>query len=284
MDKVQRLREQLGPWQAVQLDASRRGSGLNAVWKLRLPDGPAILKTFSARRTPWQTLLTHVGNRLGGRTSYTARGRQLTETTNLSLWRDAGLDVPHLLPPPPGLNLPLPLVCMEFLAGVTLASYLADETIPLPDRNAVLVRFLSAWAARHALADERQDPRLVQEHGSFEHVMWTGTRLVTFDLEVSFLPHRPLRPCLVDEICGYLRSLFRLLPDPLARHFFELVVQQYPRPDFLMEIPRRLLHNPDPFARLLHAFDRRWLRKPGKWNKYRIAELLQSRMPPARAV
>ncbi len=280
MDKVQRLRDQLRPWQAIQLDASRRGSGLNAVWKLHLPDGPLILKTFSSRRSPGKTLLTHAGNRLGGRSSYTARGRQRTETTNLALWKDAGLDVPRLLPPPPGLNLPLPHVCMEFLEGQPLSGFLANDSLPLPQRDDILIRFLHSWAARHALALDRQDPRLVQEHGSFEHVMWTGSRLVTFDLEVSFLPSRPVLPCLVDEICGYLRSLFRLLPDPLARHYFELIVQHYPRRDFLQEIPRRLLHHPHPFARFIHAFDRRWLRKPGKQNKYQIAERLQNAWNP----
>ena len=278
MDRVRLLREQLGPWQAVRLDGSLRGSGLNAVWKIRLPDGPAILKTFSARRSHGRTFWTNVANRLGGRTSYTARGRHRTETASLALWKEAGLDVPRLLPCPPAMRLCLPHFCMEFLDGELLSRHLANENVSGADRDDTFVRFLRIWAARHALAVKRQDSRLIQEHGSFEHVMKVDDRLVTFDLEVAFRRRRSVRACLVQEICGYLRSLFRLLPDPLARHFFELAVKEYPRRDYLREVPRHLFRNPNPISRIVHGFDRRLLRKPGKWHKYRVAELLETEL------
>ncbi|HOW96946.1 MAG TPA: hypothetical protein P5567_10140 [Kiritimatiellia bacterium] len=278
MDKVQRLLEQLRPWQAERLDGSARGSGLNAVWKIRLPAGPAILKTFSRRRGRAQTLLTEINHRLGGLTSFTARGRRRTEAAILALWRDADLDAPRLLDDPPGLALALPHLCMEFVDGELLSHRLADESRPLAERDALLVRFLRAWSDRHALADERRYPRLIQEHGSFEHVMVAGDRLVTFDLEVSFQRSRDVRACIVAEIVGYVRSLFRLLPAPLAGHYLGVVVREYPRREYLEEVPRRLLRHPNPVLRAIHFLDRRLLRKPGKWHKYRVAELLMSEL------
>ncbi|MBP7568674.1 MAG: hypothetical protein KBA95_01310 [Acidobacteria bacterium] len=278
MDKVQLLREQLRPWQAERLDGSARGSGLNAVWKIRTPAGPAILKTFASRRNPAQTFLTEVNHRLGGLTSFTARGRRHTEAATLALWREAGLDVPRLLDDPPGLDLALPHLCMEFVDGVLLSRRLADEGRPLAERDAVLVRFLRIWADRHALADARRDPRLIQEHGSFEHVMVAGDRLVTFDLEVSFRRRLDVRACIVAEIGGYLRSLYRLLPAPLAGHFLGLAAREYPRREYLEEVPRRLLRNPNPVLRAVHFLDRRLLRKPGQWHKFRVAELLMSEL------
>ena len=274
MDKLRRLHEQLSPWQAERLDGSLRGSGLNAVYRIQRPDGPAILKTFSNRRNHWESFWTHLGNGLSGRTGYTARDRHRTEAANLALWRAAGLDVPRLLPDPPGLRLDLPHLCMEFVDGKLLSAHLADEHVPLPERDATFVRFLECWAARHALAAERRDSRLIQEHGSFEHVLRSGARLVTFDLEVSFWRGRPVPAARVDEICGYFRSLFRLLPEPLARHYFDLAVARYPRREFLREVPRLLFRNPAPVVRLMHALDRRKKRKPGTWHKYRIAEML----------
>lgn len=273
MDKLRRLHEQLLPWRAERLDGSLRGSGLNAVYLIQRPDGPAILKTYSNRRNHWESFWTNLGNWFGGRTGYTARDRHRTESASLALWRAAGLDVPRLLPDPPGLRLDLPHLCMEFVDGELLSAHLADEHVPLPERDATFVRFLESWAARQALAAERRDARLIQEHGSFEHVLRAGDRLVTFDLEVAFRRRRPVPAARVAEICGYLRSLFRLLPEPVARHFFDLAVARHPRREFLQEVPRLLLRNPAPVARLLHAFDRR-RRKPGSWHKFRIAEML----------
>ena len=278
MDRIPRLLERLRPWQAARLDGSARGSGLNAVWKIRGPDGPAILKTYSSRRNPWQTLLTQINHRLGGRTAYTARGRRQTEEAVLALWEESGFDVPRRLPDPDGLYLDLPHLCLEYVEGELLSRYLADESVPPAERDAVFVRFLKIWSARHALAEERGDARLIQEHGTFEHVMRAGDRLVTFDLEVAYRRGRPVRACIVDELCGYLRSLFRLLPGPLAQHYLALVVREYPRRDYLEEVPRRLLRNPNPLARVVHFLDRRLRRKAGAWHKYRVAKLLMDEL------
>ena len=61
------LAEALDPYNPRKLDSSSRGSGLNAVWQIALPSGPAILKTYASRRDPIKTALScfdHIGKKV----------------------------------------------------------------------------------------------------------------------------------------------------------------------------------------------------------------------------
>ncbi len=260
---------------ATQLDASERGSGLNAVWRITCGGEPAILKTYSRRRSAIQTALTNFGNWIGGRTSYTAAGRCRTERENLALWAAEKFDVPALRSGPDGLAMPLPHLFMEYVDGATMIGYLADGAIPQADRDAALARFARGWAARHDRAERSGDARLLQEHGSFDHVLVAGERLATFDLEVAYRRGSRIGACVAGEVCGYIRSLFRRLDRAQAEHALRVLVRAYPDRGRLAGVYGELFASPSPGARLINGIDRRWLRKPGVMHKFAAAELLR---------
>jgi hypothetical protein len=54
-----------------------------------------------------------------------------------------------------------------------------------------------------------QEPRLLHEHGSFRHVFVSSERLVTFDLEISWVRRGRTRYLVGREIAAFLRSLGR---------------------------------------------------------------------------
>lgn len=267
---------------ATQLDASGRGTGLNAVWRIMRGDEPAILKTYSRRRSAVQTALTNVGNRISGRTSYTAAGRRETEHENLALWAAEGFDVPAIRSVPSGLQMPLPHLCMEFVEGPTMSCFLGDASVPEAMRDAALARFARGWAVRHERAERSGDARLLQEHGSFDHILVAGDRLVTFDLEASYRRGSRIGACIAGEVCGYVRSLFRRLDPAEAKRCLRVLVRAYPDPDRLAAVYRELFASPSPAARVINWIDRRWLRKPGTMHKFAAAQALQSALEELR--
>ena len=109
---------------------------------------------------------------------------------------------------------------------------------------------------------------------------------MTFDLEVSFTRAAHVRDCIDSEICGYLRSLLKRQAPAVAARCMELVVQKYPHRHHLEAVYADLFSSPHPVSRLIHALDRRFLRKAGNIDKYRAAgmlnEALQARQDRSR--
>jgi hypothetical protein len=282
MSRAHAILKALERCQAERIDGSSRGSGLNAVWKIRVDGRPVILKTYSSRRAPFQSCLNNVGHLLSGRTPYTARARQRTERWNLLLWRQHGFDVPALLPCLPLEKLPIPHLCMEYIEGRTLSAYLADDRIPAAERDETFDRFLATWGSRHSRADRLSEPRLLQEHGTLDHVLVSGRRLATFDLEVSFRGGRRVRSCISGEISGYLRSLLKQQSPETSQRLLAMLVRRYPHRSYLEEVCTELLRNGNPLFRLLHALERRCRGKPGAIHKYNAAAALLRALSDAR--
>jgi len=281
MNPEQTLRQTLQRSGGKPLNVSARGTGLNALWMVALSGAPLVIKTYSRRRSPGRTALSHLAHVLSGRTGYTAGARWRTERANLALWRQAGFDVPRVFPERPAAEIPLPHVCMEYVAGTLLSEYLADPDVPAPEREAVFIRFAHEWAARHARADRDSEIRLIQEHGTIEHVMLAGDRLVTFDLEVSYRDSRHVRYYIAEELCAYVRSLFRTQSLPMADHLLGLLVRHYPERQYLASVCAQLLRGGSRWGRAARAFDRRYLRHPGKMHKYRAAQAISDAMARA---
>ncbi len=266
----------LAPLSPRLLDASTRGSGWNSVWLLTGNGKPVVLKIYGRRRTRLREWMTHLAQTLGGRTGYTAPDRQRTERHGLRLWRKNGFDVPRIgcepLPLPP---LPAPFLLMEYLPGPSLAAFLADPARTPGEKDALFLRFLSDWSRRHATALNLGEPALLQEHPGLDHLLVSGARLVTFDLEVAYTSRRHMAEAVSAEIAGFVRSLFKVLPDLEARHFLRLLSDAYPDRTRLARVYTDLFDNPVLSHRLLHALDRRFLRKPGRLDKYLAAERLR---------
>ncbi len=257
------------------LDASGRGSGWNSIWLLTYCGRPHILKVYGRRRARLREALTHLTQLAGGLSGYTAPARHATEARCLRLWREAGFDCPALEEAPAGCPpLPAPFLLMEYLPGPSLAAALADSTADPAGQDILFRRFLATLCRRHAVALERREPALIQEHPGLDHCLVSGERLAVFDLETAYTSKAVVADAISGEIAGLIRSLFRVLPPAQARHFMERLAADYPDRARLASVERDLFDNPSPFRRILHAIDRRLLRKKGRFDKYAAARLL----------
>ena len=72
-----------------------------------------------------------------------------------------------------------------------------------PARVELLSRFAADWGARHARALADNDPMLVHEHGSVEHVLVVGEapdeRFVTIDLERRYTARTAVEPVVAED-------------------------------------------------------------------------------------
>lgn len=282
MTKEEQLLAALEPLSPERIEVSARGSGLNAVWLVNAEGGKRILKTYHLRRSPLRTALACLAHALGGRTSYSARSRRDTERRNLLLWRDKGFAVPDVLDlrllEDPGL----PWLCIEHVSGTVLLAYLAAPAVPQERKDSVLSSFAVEWARRHKAAVDSNEPRLVQEHGTFEHVLMDGDRFVTIDLEVSYRTGTRVMDLIVFEVCAYIRSLFRKLPEPQAEHLLRVILASYPERAFFAAVYPTLFTSSGPIRRTVLALDRRLLRDDAKVHKYEVARRVREAIEQTR--
>ncbi len=266
----------LSPFSPRLLDASARGSGWNSVWLLTGNGTSVVLKIYGRRRTRIREWLTCLANAIGGRTGYTAAARRKTEHQGLTLWREAGFDVPRItcapLPMPP---LPAPFLLLEYLPGPSLAALLSDPGVERAEKETLFLRFIHDWGRRHAVALDLSEPGLLQEHPGLDHVLVSDGRLVTFDLEVAYTSRRQVAETVSTEIAGLVRSLFKFLPERDAELYLRLITESYPDRSRLLRVHTDLFANASPLRRLLHALDRRLLRTPGRLDKFVAATRLR---------
>src|SRR5262245_28526417 len=197
-------------WLALEptvLAASPRGDGRHLVVKAVLGGRPVVVKLYGRKRARLQTVLREIGVHFVGRSSTLPRVRCAVERDVLELWREHGFDVPEVL----DLELPVherrPHLVLEWVAGRDLRAILADHKIPQARKKALLARFAHAWSRRHDLALELREPRLIQVHPGFHHVLVCGDRLVHFDFELTYTNPRAVPRLVQREIVGFLRTL-----------------------------------------------------------------------------
>ena len=278
MNKNETLTAILAPYSPQKLDYSRRGTGLNAVWKIKLNGQQAILKTYSARRGPLQTASSVISHMLSGRTPYTAFARCRTERENLVLWKKSGFDVPELFKHTFTPALPVHYLCMEYAEGPSLSAYLLDPKVTPDRKDSAFIGFLAQWGKRHDSAEQLCNPRLIQEHATFDHVMLSGSRFVTFDLEVSYTKPGNIRRLIAYEICGYLRSIFKKMPEDQILHFMDLLIKHYPNRFLLENIYPELWENQNALTSFIQTLDRTVSKRDQKMNRYEIARKLKDKL------
>ena len=251
----------------------------NRVWKVETPAGPVIQKFFRPRggwpREPLKALFTGL---MGRKTSPTAAGRHATERRLLSLWREAGLDVPaELSAEHPDQRGPATLV-LEHVDGPTLLERVKRKAgLSRAERDPLLRRFGQQWRARHDLALARDDASFLQEHGSLGHVLLCGERMVTFDLEQAYRPGVPVFPVLAKEVANTLRSLHPRVGDELFDDDLAALVEGYGDRERLALVCDEYLHNPSALRRLLWWCDRKLeARLTRRSSKYTVLERLEA--------
>ena len=251
-------------------------TGGNRIWRIDTPAGPAVQKLYRERRGHLRGLCTRVLERALRRKSSSApRSRCETERRLLSLWAEAGIDVPAPIASGHSALHGGDQLLLEFVDGATLASLLAGAELRRLQRDELLTRFAATWCHRHRLALQTGDARFVHEHGSFQHVLVAGERLVTIDLERAFRQRRIL-PLVSKEIAGYLRSLFKRVDLETYRWDVAMLARGYGATRILAAAVNEYLHNPSRVRRWIWAADRlRHTLRRGVAPKYQALEVLE---------
>jgi len=257
----------------------------NRIWIVPTPDGTVLQKLYAphdAGPRYWVRLLLERVVR--AKTPTTVAARLATERDLLAVWCAAGCDVPaDLTTRLPGLAHPRVTV-LEHVHGPLLGRLLASGRLSRDERDDLLRRFAAAWGRRHGLALERRAARLVQEHGTFLHVIVSGERLVTIDLEQAFRPRRDVLPLVAKEIVAYVRSLAKGADPEVLRSDLEAIVAAYPRREILAGAVREYLDSPSPWRRIVWRLDRRFRRDRRRaLGKYRALEVLRDVLADARS-
>jgi hypothetical protein len=233
----------------------RRG---NRLWRVETPAGPVLQKFYRAKagrlRDAWRGVMSRVVRGASG-SSPDARCR--VEGELLALWREAGVDVPRDLTAE-HRHLAGPRVrILEWVEGVPLSDVLAAAGSDRRSRDALLRAAGAAWGRRHAAAEDRKDPRLVQFHAGFMHLLVAEERIVAIDLEQGYLPGGPVLPRLAREVAACLRTLAKGRDDATLRADLAALAAGHPRPALLLAATGRALRGGGPLRGLVRALDRR---------------------------
>ena len=254
----------------------------NRVWRVETPDGPVLQKLYGERGGCLHALAREVASRIrDGKTSTLAAGRRATERRLLELWRNHGFDVPRdITRSHPDLANDRTLI-LEFVPGRLLSQVLGDRPTDAESdaesRTALLRRFATEWGRRHRVALDHGEAGLVQEHGGFLHVIVSGDRLVTFDLENAFRPRKDLTPILAKEIAAYVRSLAKLSGPDRFEDDLRTLVAAYPERPLLEATVRHYLENDRFLWRVIWAIDqRREARRGRRHGKFAALRALAS--------
>ena len=207
------------------LDPSQRG---NAVLERETDAGRRVLKVYRRRRGLARETLSRASHWLfEGKRSPCAWGRWETERRSIELWRRHGFDVPELYdePLPPEL-VGLPCTWFEFVPGRPLFWHLVDEGVPEAEKRQLVRTLAQSTRRRHALALALREPLLLHEHPTTKHVLLSGERLVTIDLEGGFRSDFSPEVAAGLEVAGLVRSLWfdpagGPFEEPLPRAFLE---------------------------------------------------------------
>lgn len=270
-EKESRLPRLPAQMTAVCLSRSAHGSGRHGVYRVDTGGGRFVLKCFDRKRGRLQEFFGRLENRLAGRSAPDALTRYRTEKKTLAIWRENGFAVFRRPPDLPHLALDRPHLALEYVPGRTLKAYLADGNIRLEAKLATLKQFIAAWGRRHALAVKTANPLLIHEHATFQHV-WRSDdgRLIFYDFETAYTSGRRMPDLVGREIAGYLRSVLNVLSPADYERFLQLVIREYPHPEFLDYPCNCFFRHPNPLIRLLTALDRRRPRNRRLKSKYNV--------------
>jgi hypothetical protein len=255
----------------------------NRIWRVETPSGPAVQKLYGERSGRLRSLgKTAVERLLRRKTTSSARSRYSTERRLLALWAEAQIHVPADI----GARHPEltrdDVLLLEFVDGRPMLIVLAKKRLGQAEREDLLRRFAAGWSRRHRLAVETGEAGFVQEHGTFQHVLVAGDRLVTIDLEQAFRRTRDTMPLVSKEIAAYLRSLWGGVGAETFRRDVESLVEGYDALEILAAAVNEYLHNRSRIRRWMWALDRMRNARRGR-AKYValqvLEEILRERYP-----
>ena len=205
-------------WQnsRFELFMAPRENGLgNMMYKVTGPEGTYLLKLYRRRWNRLQNLVEPLYARyMHRRTSGRAQARFESERDNIATWAREGFDVCRLFDRPLPRGIQGPALWMEYCPGRKLTAVLKDPSVAWNEKVEHLSALASEMSRRHQRAVTTGNRRLLQKHGTADHILLFEDRRITIDLEGAFLPSYRMEEALVRELSGYLRS-FRVLGNRL---------------------------------------------------------------------
>lgn len=228
-------RSRIFGFEAEVLAQSRRGDGRHRVLKIELGGRPVVLKLFGRKRSVLRERLRDLGQRfIVGKTGMAPSVRCRTERETIELWRRHGFDVPALLDVELPPEVPHPRLAFEFVEGGLVTRYLASREVFPQHKRTLIERLAREWSRRHALAIRLREPRLIQAHAFFGHLIRSPRepgrppRIVTFDFEVGWARRGAVARLASLEIAQYLESLHRWVRPEEFEPLLESFVRAYP--------------------------------------------------------
>lgn len=257
----------------------------NFVFRVESEQGPRILKLYRPRWPAWQEITEgFLARTFLHRTPGETWERFRSERDNLERWHAAGFDVPRILdlPLPPGIE--MPSLWLEFCPGLTMVELYRDATNPLEERLSLVEELGRQLGKRFRAARRRSEVRLIHKHGTLDHVIVSRDvddrlRLVTIDLEGSYLPGFSLIEAMSRELSGFLRSISKNSGDATDLAF-ERFIAGFDSPDLLREVALWAIHGKSLTRILSRRSDRKKRTSHGKTQV--MAHLLERLSPEAR--
>jgi len=216
-----------------------------------------IYKVYGARRNPLKGILERIAARIEGRSGPSPATRLAVERRCLRVWRDHGFDVFREIETGPEISFGAPALCLEYVQGRSALRYFADPSVAKDEKLEALHRLAGEWARRHELAQRLNEPLLIHEHPSLEHI-WRGEdgRFYHFDFEVVYTGRR-LRERIGREVLRLVRAVLRYAPEADREEYLEVFLEKYRLHDFLRLAFEDLWRSPSPFVRVWRFFE--WL-------------------------
>jgi hypothetical protein len=220
------------------LASSSRGDGRHQVLRIEHAGKPIVLKLYGRKRDWLRDFLRDLGHRfLVRKTGMTPAARMRTERDTLELWLRHGFTVPRVLDIELPAEVPPLRLALEWIRGRSMRDLLSDPVVNVETKRAVLERAVREWTRRHELALKLREPRLVQAHATFGHVLVDGDLQTTFDFEVVW-KGRNLERLIRLELLGFLGSFGPWIPPQQIDLLLDAVVEHYAPRDRLVEAAR----------------------------------------------
>ena len=171
-----------------------------------------MLKVFRRRHRFVREASQRFATLLERRTSAAPRARCENERRSIEIWSAAGFRVPRLLDRPIPESVGPPALWLEWCEGRSLGAGLTDPAQPTNDRLADIRHLAHDLRRRNRMALDRREIRLVQEHPSPHHVLFTDDdpRPLFLDFENGYRPSYGVMAAIGQEIAAHLRRIVRL--------------------------------------------------------------------------
>lgn len=229
---------------------------------------PRLLKIYRRRHSRVRESLAQLSHfAFEGKRGVSPEQRRETELQALTIWNREGFAVPRVLdaPLPPGEV----SLWLEYIRGFRLYDVTHDPLVPQSRKEELSRQLGREHGQRHARALELNEPLLLHEHATTKHVLVSGERLVTIDLEGGYAPGYSVINAIGRELAGFLRSLWpydldRCFDSPLTTLYIEGYGDRK-----LLERAGKALRVDGPASWFRRASDRKRRPNRGKWEAIR---------------